>query len=701
MKGNSKNIAKKTLNIILDILIVMLGIILIITIYNNIQIKILGNDYASFFGYSVFEVQTGSMEPEISAGDWIIVKYKKNIELNDIVTFEYKDEFITHRVIEKYNGTYVTKGDANTAKDSPINKEQIVGSVSKILPNFGVLRKIFFNPIIILFLIITCYIAMQTFKKPSEKEIEIEKELMDKIKNKIPRKKIKIKVKRKKVATIDDEMEDIFSDNDVVSENIKETIEEQKTVVEEETEHQEEIEQQEEIKNVTEENSDIETNSTDDQEEVELNEEELHFENQDEMEKTVFYRMVSVSEEELSSAYNTPVMIEENIEEPKKEEVIEITENEVKSTLELIQKKKKKSKNFIEKVMLIKQEEIEEIINIILQNEKEKTNEPTIKEKLIKSYIDAKYYNYCGDINLEYNNKNMNSKIEEAIKEIAKEMKTKYKGSDKKYNEKVDKYTSLILLINHLEQEFKKEETTEEKKEVYTKYFDKYFKLELKDKDFKTLLSKIIKSQKKYNGVIKFLLNKLETGIFELKINNIKEKNSFAVELLHNIQFSKIYSEYIVDKTYSEGVVAEDKIEVLASLLQAQLVKDMFNGVFNNKYIIYLPETLYEKDKKIEKVLTYFDDQFAKNCINFLVKFEAIDQNKKIIKALAKTGYKFSTDLTNVDKIKKTEEPILHIMDYIFVTKTNNIEKHIKELLPEALISKVVYEEIASKVGNF
>ena len=106
MKGNSKNIAKKTLNIILDILIVMLGIILIITIYNNIQIKILGNDYASFFGYSVFEVQTGSMEPEISAGDWIIVKYKKNIELNDIVTFEYKDEFITHSVIEKYNATH-------------------------------------------------------------------------------------------------------------------------------------------------------------------------------------------------------------------------------------------------------------------------------------------------------------------------------------------------------------------------------------------------------------------------------------------------------------------------------------------------------------------------------------------------------------------------------------------------------------------
>ena len=39
---------------------------------------------------------------------------------------EHKGNFITHRVIETYNGTFVTKGDANTAKDTPINKNQIV-----------------------------------------------------------------------------------------------------------------------------------------------------------------------------------------------------------------------------------------------------------------------------------------------------------------------------------------------------------------------------------------------------------------------------------------------------------------------------------------------------------------------------------------------------------------------------------------------
>ena len=204
MKGNNNTIAKKIVNIILDVLIVLLAIILLITIYNNIQIKILGNDYASFFGNSVFEVQTGSMEPKISAGDWIIVKYDKNIELNDIVTFEHKGQYITHRVIESYNGTYVTKGDANSAKDAPISKDKIIGKVTKVLPHFGILRKTIFNPIVLMFLIITCYLISVTFKKPTEKEQAFEQELIAKVK--------KIAPKRKKVKEVVEEREEVVEE---------------------------------------------------------------------------------------------------------------------------------------------------------------------------------------------------------------------------------------------------------------------------------------------------------------------------------------------------------------------------------------------------------------------------------------------------------------------------------------------------------
>ena len=78
----------------LDILIVVFGIFLVISIYNNVQIKILGNEYSSFFGYSTFEVQTGSMSDTIDPGDWIIVKITKDVKLDDIITYSEKGEFI-------------------------------------------------------------------------------------------------------------------------------------------------------------------------------------------------------------------------------------------------------------------------------------------------------------------------------------------------------------------------------------------------------------------------------------------------------------------------------------------------------------------------------------------------------------------------------------------------------------------------------
>ena len=665
MKGNNNTIAKKIVNIILDVLIVLLAIILLITIYNNIQIKILGNDYASFFGNSVFEVQTGSMEPEISTGDWIIVKYDKNIELNDIVTFEHKGQYITHRVIESYNGTYVTKGDANSAKDAPISKDKIIGKVTKVLPHFGILRKTIFNPIVLMFLIITCYLINITFKKPSEKEQLLEKEIIETVKKIAPKKKKTTKEK-------------------VVEEQTDEENEEVVEQLEEEQEVKEEVVEETKV------------------EEPEIIASAPVEENEEDMDKTVFYRMVSVSEDEISKAYNTPVMIEENVEVSKVvEPEPEVSENEVKMTLELIQKKKKRCTNFVEKTIFIKEQEIEEVINLLNLKAKEKTNEPTIRQAFTKFYIDAKYYNNCGEVNLEYNAKNMNSVIEKALKEYAEELIKKYKGSDKQYKEKIDKYLKYFLVLHQFEQAFEKEVTIDERRTLYLDKLNKYVKLEISDKDMKTLLTDIIKIEKKYNSMIKFLLDKLSTGMFELEYNKTSEKDYYAVELKHNIAFSKVYSEYIVDKTYSEGIVAEDKVEVLASLLIAQLVKNMLAKDFKTKYIIYISGSLYEKEAKLLKVFKTLNDDFIKNNVNILVKYEDLAKYKKIIKVLKKEGYNFSVDMTGVEKIKKTDEAMLHIVEFIFIKKEDATKTNIIEIIPEEVKSKITYDDISSKVGSF
>src|SRR5574344_2614410 len=98
MNNKKNNIVTKIINILLDILICVFGIIILILIYCNVQTKVLGNSYSSFFGYSVFEVKTGSMTGSINIGDWIVIQKSNTINLNDIVTYEKNGDFITHRV---------------------------------------------------------------------------------------------------------------------------------------------------------------------------------------------------------------------------------------------------------------------------------------------------------------------------------------------------------------------------------------------------------------------------------------------------------------------------------------------------------------------------------------------------------------------------------------------------------------------------
>ena len=97
----------------------------------------------SVFGYSQFIIATGSMEPEISAGDMIIVKKTGDYEVGDVITFFMDGSVIstTHRIIEirVENGKtiYITKGDANNAPDPGVPAENVVGEVVATLSGVG------------------------------------------------------------------------------------------------------------------------------------------------------------------------------------------------------------------------------------------------------------------------------------------------------------------------------------------------------------------------------------------------------------------------------------------------------------------------------------------------------------------------------------------------------------------------------------
>ena len=173
IKNMKKTRKINMLGCILNILITVVVVITIIGLYYMAQVKILNKDYANVFGYTFFEVATGSMANTINIGDIVVVKVNEAFKENDIIVYKEENSFITHRVIKIDGQDLITRGDANNSEDKPIKSDQILGKVIYIIPKIGIWRKVLASPeilgMIIIFIILLGVVLMLTSKTEKEK----------------------------------------------------------------------------------------------------------------------------------------------------------------------------------------------------------------------------------------------------------------------------------------------------------------------------------------------------------------------------------------------------------------------------------------------------------------------------------------------------------------------------------------------------
>lgn len=160
-KISKKDKRKKIINIIMYPILAIILIICTMVIFQKIQNP---TKAVSVFGYKVFVIVSGSMEPTFDVGDLIITKETDNIQKNDIITFMEENQSVTHRVMEilEEDGVnkYKTKGDNNDSQDVElVNAEQIEGVYKFKINKIGKILLHFRNPILIIIILIVIYIC--------------------------------------------------------------------------------------------------------------------------------------------------------------------------------------------------------------------------------------------------------------------------------------------------------------------------------------------------------------------------------------------------------------------------------------------------------------------------------------------------------------------------------------------------------------
>lgn len=145
-------IAKKFLRVISWILMAVFVLIILFNVTCFIKRAVYGDSCPTVFGFGAAVVISGSMEPNISLYDLVIIHTQKNYDVNDVVIYRSNTYCVTHRIVDMRtdeNGKVwvTTKGDANNAPDSEIELEKIVGKVILIIPKVGYVQNFLQKPI--------------------------------------------------------------------------------------------------------------------------------------------------------------------------------------------------------------------------------------------------------------------------------------------------------------------------------------------------------------------------------------------------------------------------------------------------------------------------------------------------------------------------------------------------------------------------
>ena len=147
-KDEKSSAAHKVLTITGAVICLILIPILIINITLIIKSYTNTDEVPKIGGVCPLIVLTGSMEPEISSGDLIIVNQidAKDIKKGDIIAFFDPDgngsSVLTHRVVDiiKQEGklSFKTKGDANNSEDRlAVSEDKLVGIYKTRIPGAG------------------------------------------------------------------------------------------------------------------------------------------------------------------------------------------------------------------------------------------------------------------------------------------------------------------------------------------------------------------------------------------------------------------------------------------------------------------------------------------------------------------------------------------------------------------------------------
>lgn len=193
------------------------------------------------------------------------------------------------------------------------------------------------------------------------------------------------------------------------------------------------------------------------------------------------------------------------------------------------------------------------------------------------------------------------------------------------------------------------------------------------------IAEEITKQVKKDKDEKEMYLENFQTDEFIIELERCEEKeDTYIVKLDYQIKMPSQYSESAIDKVYSEGIVAEDKLAVEYILLTIVSLRDIIEGNFEDKYIAEFTSSIFKKQAKFASTLDWLDNQVIQEKVSINIDYEDYIKNQKLILEYTRKGFSF---VITLDGTVKTIEEVekLKMFKIVIAQKKLAIYKELKQ----------------------
>lgn len=185
-------------------------------------------------------------------------------------------------------------------------------------------------------------------------------------------------------------------------------------------------------------------------------------------------------------------------------------------------------------------------------------------------------------------------------------------------------------------------------------------------------------------------LDKFETDEFFITVENCEQiEDVYFTFLEHNVKMPAQYSDSAIEKVFTEGIVAEDKLQVEYMLLSLITLRDIISGNFKDIYITEFASTLFKKKAKLDSILSIIEHQALQDKIHINIDYSDYKKNQKMILEYTNKGFNFAITLDNTIKSVEDVEK-LKMFKYVIAPEKLVLYKELKQ--NKAILNNVIYK---------